>query len=92
MVNDSSSFAVINSGSDNSDVTSDFDFRRYRGLGDGGLCYAFVLTGVVVIRVVNKEAIESSRSSLKKKRLVFCLKILFWGEVGGGIESGPLSH
>lgn len=90
MVNDSSSFAV-NSGSDSSDVTSDFYFRRYRGLGDGGLCYAFVLTGVVVIRVVNKEAIESSRSSLKK-RLVFCLKILFWGEVGGGIESGPLSH
>ena len=81
MVNDSSSFAVINSGSDNSDVTSDFDFRRYRGLGDGGLCYAFVLTGVVVIRVVNKEAFESPGSSLKK-RLVFCLKILFFG--GGG--------
>ena len=87
MVNDSSSCAV-NSGSDNSDVTSDFDFRHYRGLGDGGLCYAFVLTGVVVIRVVNKEAIESPRISLKK-RLVFCLKML-WG--GGGIESGPLSH
>ena len=92
MVNDSSSFAVINSGSDNSDVTSDFDFRRYRGLGDGGLCYAFVLTGVVVIRVVNKEAIESPRSSLKKKRLVLCLKILFFLGGGGGIKSGPLSH
>ena len=89
MVNDSSSFAVINSGSDNSDVTSDFDFRRYRGLGDGGLCYAFVLTGVVVIRVVNKEAFESPGSSLKK-RLVFCLKIFFFW--GGGIKSGPLSH
>ena len=81
MVNDSSSFAVINSGSDNSDVTSDFNFRRYRGLGDGGLCYAFVLTGVVVIRVVNKEAFESPGCSLKK-RLVFCLKIFFLG--GGG--------
>lgn len=91
MVNDSSSFAV-NSGSDSSDVTSDFYFRRYRGLGDGGLCYAFVLTGVVVIRVVNKEAIESSRSSLKKKTSVLPENPFGGGEVGGGIESGPLSH